>query len=286
MNHILFLAAPGKYESYWHFYHKERRFGRWLGCQIIVDPYPVPNNNTADDALLQTSTQFATSSPLPNPFEDHFAPESPRSSPKLLNTDALTEDLQHLSIENDADKNGILEETKTATVDNCSSDSDNQSIVSLADSNTSDSTGTSEDFVVLSSAEKDESTEEAKFEEFTQNEVSNVKVEEIVVIQAEDVQVGEIAQNEVAEAKVEEIAQNEVEKKEETADQEAVAAAVVATENDANNNNNSEADVLDDSIKELAKEVKEEARKSGEFFCKLHIVLFITIKPLKNFIKL
>lgn len=262
---FLFSAVPGKYESYWHFYHNERRFGRWLGCQIFVDPYPVPNN-TADDILLQTSTSFTTSSPLPNPFEDHFAPEAPRSSPKLLNTDALTEDIQSLSIQNDADNTGILEEQRTAagdTINNCSSDSDNQSVVSLADSNTSDSTGTSEDFVVLSSAEKDDSIEEAKFEEFTQNEVDEVKVDEIAVIQAEDVQVGEIAQNEVEKVKVEENAQNEVEKKE-TTDQEAVAAAAVVTENDANNNNN-EGGVLEESTKDLAEVVKEEARKSGEF---------------------
>ncbi|XP_045464769.1 uncharacterized protein LOC123674012 isoform X2 [Harmonia axyridis] len=27
----------GKYEMYWHFHHKGRKFGHWLGCQIIVD---------------------------------------------------------------------------------------------------------------------------------------------------------------------------------------------------------------------------------------------------------
>ncbi|KAK9871498.1 hypothetical protein WA026_012869 [Henosepilachna vigintioctopunctata] len=27
----------GQYESYWYFHHKGRKFGHWLGCQIIVD---------------------------------------------------------------------------------------------------------------------------------------------------------------------------------------------------------------------------------------------------------
>lgn len=30
-------ATPGRYESYWYFYHKGRRFGHWLGCAIVVE---------------------------------------------------------------------------------------------------------------------------------------------------------------------------------------------------------------------------------------------------------
>jgi hypothetical protein len=31
------LEFPGTFESYWHFYHMGVRFGRWLGCAVIVD---------------------------------------------------------------------------------------------------------------------------------------------------------------------------------------------------------------------------------------------------------
>ncbi|XP_044758067.1 uncharacterized protein LOC123316139 [Coccinella septempunctata] len=38
----------GKYQMYWHFYHKGRKFGQWLGCEIIVDK-------------INPSEQFSTS---------------------------------------------------------------------------------------------------------------------------------------------------------------------------------------------------------------------------------
>jgi hypothetical protein len=31
------LEFPGRFESYWHFYHMGVRFGHWLDCAVIVD---------------------------------------------------------------------------------------------------------------------------------------------------------------------------------------------------------------------------------------------------------
>lgn len=45
---FLFIVTPGKYESYWHFTHKGRRFGHWLGLEVIVDkkvPHQEPSRS-------------------------------------------------------------------------------------------------------------------------------------------------------------------------------------------------------------------------------------------------
>lgn len=47
----IILDYPGQYECYWYFHHKERRFGHWLGCQVIVDPFDLKGNKS----VLETS---------------------------------------------------------------------------------------------------------------------------------------------------------------------------------------------------------------------------------------
>lgn len=149
-----FLDTPGQYESYWHFHHKGRRFGHWLGCQIIVDPSPV-RNSAAD--FLQSSFTLPPPQPiandLQNPFEDHFDTNTIKreipESPKPLNTEDVAEELKNLRI-NEGEDNDLSREEKVAADDtNCSSDSDNQSIISIADTNTSVCSGSSDEFVIV-----------------------------------------------------------------------------------------------------------------------------------------
>lgn len=45
------LDQPGLYECYFHFHHKGRRFGHWLGCQVVVDPFDLKGNKS----VLETS---------------------------------------------------------------------------------------------------------------------------------------------------------------------------------------------------------------------------------------
>lgn len=51
---------PGQYECYWHFHHSGRRFGHWLGCQVIVDPFNLKGNKS----VLETSFTMPFEQPL------------------------------------------------------------------------------------------------------------------------------------------------------------------------------------------------------------------------------
>lgn len=142
----MLLGTPGQYESYWHFHHKGTRFGHWLGCHIIVES-PIPNYQTSSPIPIDEGIK----PDFPNPFEDHFAvvlaqPESP----KPLNTDEVTENMQNLSLDGAEDDNNLSKQETVAAEDtNCSSDSDNQSINSIADTNSSICSGSCYDFVVV-----------------------------------------------------------------------------------------------------------------------------------------
>lgn len=39
-------GQSGKYECYWQFMHDRRRFGHWLGCQVVVDPFDLKGNRS------------------------------------------------------------------------------------------------------------------------------------------------------------------------------------------------------------------------------------------------
>lgn len=125
------------------------------------------SNSSVVDSTNPLKCSFTTSSLLPtvkvefpNPFEDHFAAEEKieRKSPKPLNTDEVTEDMKNLSLDGAEDNK---EEIATGSQDdNCSSDSDNQSIISIADTNTSVCSGSSDEFVVISAGEKSQNEED------------------------------------------------------------------------------------------------------------------------------
>lgn len=175
-------AAPGQYEAYWHFHHKGRRFGHWLACQITVDPYPVKN-----EKIKQCSFAPSLSPSLP-PYEyqdtlenarfcsDAFKREAPES-PKPLNTEEVTKDLKDLTLDAAEDNDLSREEEKARADDtNCSSDSDNQSIISIADTNTSICSGSSDEFVVVPVAAKEEhekSEETIEVEKIKEQAVEN-----------------------------------------------------------------------------------------------------------------
>lgn len=102
---------------------------------------------------------------FPNPFEDHFDCKTVKretsGSPKPLNTEDVTEELKNLSLDGGEDNDLSREEKIAADDTNCSSDSDNQSIISIADTNTSVCSGSSDEFVVIPISAKDENTQEA-----------------------------------------------------------------------------------------------------------------------------
>lgn len=52
LNFIWFSDLPGQYECYWHFHHNGRRFGHWLGCQVIVDPFDLKGNKSVLESSL------------------------------------------------------------------------------------------------------------------------------------------------------------------------------------------------------------------------------------------
>lgn len=78
-----------------------------------------------------------------------------------MNTEDVTEELKNLSLDGGEDNDLSREEKIAADDTNCSSDSDNQSIISIADTNTSVCSGSSDEFVVIPITAKDENTQEA-----------------------------------------------------------------------------------------------------------------------------
>ncbi|CAH2007744.1 unnamed protein product [Acanthoscelides obtectus] len=165
---------PGQYECYWHFHHKERRFGHWLGCQVIVDPFdkkghksvldtspPIPSFNTApqkfeeDYNLDQVMNQYSeiiqgpsTSEPVNNyTFNVNSEYNNIKNEPEEdvcdIGLDKQTYDKLVRDIGSRVDDIKLQDPTDT----NCSSDSDNQSVISLSDSN--DSKDLKEDYVMV-----------------------------------------------------------------------------------------------------------------------------------------
>ncbi|CAG9854334.1 unnamed protein product [Phyllotreta striolata] len=163
--------CPGQYECYFHFHHKNRRFGQWLGCQVIVDPFDLKGNK----CVLDTSygSTFNVSSKETSAIEDFnisnpvtrydaiwkgndAGAHSPTGYSFNLNdgvankTDLFDEQAGGLPMEKVVrELSSRVEDMKLQdpTDTNCSSDSDNQSIVSLSESNSSK--GIQAEFVVV-----------------------------------------------------------------------------------------------------------------------------------------
>ncbi|KAF2902828.1 hypothetical protein ILUMI_03364 [Ignelater luminosus] len=178
----IYLEIPkkaGNYESYWHFYHDGRRFGHWLGCRVIVDPPPVKLSSPPIDILTSETEQSVllrnwTSTPKKLDTKENKEFETPNIDGAELNkfcSLSVREDLQEDGLK--AKINEIKSENKKVnTADNLmtkydeinvtaadledlklydsnsSSDSDNQSIISIADSNSS-AHSPSDEFVVV-----------------------------------------------------------------------------------------------------------------------------------------
>lgn len=194
----VYLEIPrksGNYECYWHFYHEGRRFGHWLGCQVIVDPSPVklipsPKENVDIDekeALTKSLINGNWSeTPKKNTAEnithvdDNIAL---RFMEELRLQDVVNTSGEHVEdkkISNVDDDIPDLKNYDSAVNDsNSSSDSDNQSIVSLADSNSSVNSAPSDEFVVVPMPDcvtiKVEDDEEEKIE----NRDLCVKIEKV-----------------------------------------------------------------------------------------------------------
>ncbi|KAF7266096.1 hypothetical protein GWI33_020547 [Rhynchophorus ferrugineus] len=54
-------AESGTYECYWQFMHNQVRFGHWLGCQVIVDPFDLKGNRS----VLETTAAAVEPPPRP-----------------------------------------------------------------------------------------------------------------------------------------------------------------------------------------------------------------------------
>ncbi|KAJ8973560.1 hypothetical protein NQ317_009584 [Molorchus minor] len=155
---------PGQYECYWHFNHKGRRFGHWLGCQVIVDPFDLKGaqsvlersfmtefitttlrssklmiKNTMSNRLLHNTLKLCQVHPL------MINNRHPEASEETVENDDASNVLNRLMRDISARVEDIKLEDPTDT--NCSSDSDNQSIISLSESNSSKSIP--EEFVVV-----------------------------------------------------------------------------------------------------------------------------------------
>lgn len=144
---------PGHYECYWHFYHNGRRFGHWLGCQVIVDPSPV---KPEDFSFLEPASKtflYRQSKKLKMETPENIEKETETFVYKDHAYFINEEEAKTLNNEEDLQDVSASMEKLTINIPaddtNCSSDSDNQSIISIADSNTSASSGSSEDFVLV-----------------------------------------------------------------------------------------------------------------------------------------
>lgn len=147
---MAFSAHPGHYESFWHFYHNGRRFGPWLGCQVIVDPSPVaPQSSSTEPESTPTWSarkklkmdEHEMYDPLINNGDTELACKA--SDKKDIGLGDVQIKVENVSTE--------LKELKIIEDDvvNTSSDSDNQSIVSIFDSNSSMNSGCSDEFVLV-----------------------------------------------------------------------------------------------------------------------------------------
>ncbi|KAJ8924658.1 hypothetical protein NQ315_000809 [Exocentrus adspersus] len=156
---------PGQYECYWHFHHKDRRFGHWLGCQVIVDPFDLKGNKSVLETSFMSEfisnpkkfkmdleyqlglpvTQYSEIIPDPSTPQKYTFNIEQNPTKEEAKTDALTDD-DEASAKNVLDNlvrdiSARVEDIKLQDPSdtNCSSDSDNQSIVSLSESNSSKS---------------------------------------------------------------------------------------------------------------------------------------------------
>ncbi|XP_072396375.1 uncharacterized protein [Diabrotica undecimpunctata] len=153
---------PGQYECYFNFHHRGRRFGHWLGCQIIVDPFDLKGNKSVlDTAYLNPVTCYENiwqgTSVASNAFSSSFNQSNQTQDDKT--SELLPEnkpDLFDFSESSNIYGDKIVRDITSRVEDiklqdptdtNCSSDSDNQSIISLPESN--DSKGLPSEYVVV-----------------------------------------------------------------------------------------------------------------------------------------
>ncbi|KAK9737576.1 Ig-like domain from next to BRCA1 protein [Popillia japonica] len=147
----------GTYECYWHFYHEGRRFGHWLGCEVIVDDPPVKNvpflpSPTYDVINIQDVYELV----LPTCWT---MPKKQDEEPVQNNPDDFQNPFENI-FENNPNthqqpqpgRNQLDENVKIET-SNPFSDSDNQSIISISDSSVN--SATSEDFVLLKASPRE-----------------------------------------------------------------------------------------------------------------------------------
>ncbi|XP_060535950.1 uncharacterized protein LOC132707925 [Cylas formicarius] len=156
---------PGRYECYWQFMHKGRRFGHWLGCQVVVDPFDLKGNRSVletsgstDKYAAQDEAEGAVSAPedliqycrdmslkdAMKEFTRDYANEIVKSKPAKKNQIKFEDE--------DLDEEGgsllnVLDGLNVERNTIASSDSDNQSILSFDGSNCSTRPG--EEFVMV-----------------------------------------------------------------------------------------------------------------------------------------
>ncbi|XP_018320895.1 uncharacterized protein LOC108734015 [Agrilus planipennis] len=195
---------PGKYENYWYFHHLGRRFGHWLGCQVVVDQShlktkqcSISNDTLNPFAENQTLKLKSDVSNLPKrdgfnsptSFVDNLPPVDDPSftaleiskliddlKGKICNSETIPDTTTNTNtLDNNKDINlkisdvnlnkqekellqkDILDiDTKLVDLKICNSDdisttsdSDNQSIVSVTESNTTSGSEMSEEFVLV-----------------------------------------------------------------------------------------------------------------------------------------
>ncbi|CAH1102179.1 unnamed protein product [Psylliodes chrysocephalus] len=171
---------PGLYECYFHFHHKGRRFGHWLGCQVVVDPFDLKGNKSVLETSylppFETASRNVSSTSddlynISNPVTRYEAiwegTAATAGTGYTFNFDENTKDVDLLNKKTDLYDNQITRipmdkvvrdlssrvgdmKLQDPTDTNCSSDSDNQSIISLSESNSSKIlTGIPSEYVVV-----------------------------------------------------------------------------------------------------------------------------------------
>lgn len=179
------IETPGNYECYWHFHHNGRRFGHWLGCYVIVDepirasalkPCTYYGIDFCDPRCSpQESSPYLLSTPKKvkhgessEKLQEYLVnrPSSPKKirmdSPIDLSMDKITtevkttNDVLSQNSQQNAEVNRRIEEV-SANLNNLVietnnlavfSDSDNQSVASIPESNSS-STDPANEYVLV-----------------------------------------------------------------------------------------------------------------------------------------
>ncbi|XP_074032371.1 uncharacterized protein isoform X2 [Leptinotarsa decemlineata] len=130
---------PGHYECYWHFHQNSRRFGHWLGCQITVEEKSYDLENYTFSRLSELNQKLTTPKETVSKVEPAIS--------ETFTKEGLEGAGCYEVVRNIGSRVADMK-LQDPTDTNCSSsDSDNQSIVSVPESRSSK--GLTQDYIVV-----------------------------------------------------------------------------------------------------------------------------------------